>query len=163
MNKLHLVAVSIAMLLVAGAWAQETDPSADITRDWAEQEAQRAENQARMDELMGTMNAEMVAIRASTNRKDRQALMTEHRAHMLEAMSLMRGMNGMHMRKAMAGHAGSGMKHAMGMNNKQHMSKDMAAPTQHSGMKTEDRIRDLEIRIDMMSIMMESMMQDGSN
>ena len=51
MNKLHLVAVSIAMLLVAGAWAQETDPSADITRDWAEQEAQRAENQARMDEL----------------------------------------------------------------------------------------------------------------
>ena len=51
MNKLHLVAVSIAMLLVAGAWAQETDPSADITRDWAEQEAQRAENQARIHTL----------------------------------------------------------------------------------------------------------------
>lgn len=153
MNKLHLVAVPIAMLLVAGAWAQETDPTADISHAWAEQEAQRAENQARMDELMETMTDEMAAIHAATNRKDREALMTEHREHMLEAMSLMRGMSGLHMREAMAEHAGSSMKHEMG--------KD--ASMQHSGMNAEERIGDLEVRVDMMSIMMESVMQaDGS-
>ena len=153
MNKIQLVAVPIAMLLIAGAWAQETDPSADMSRAWAEQEAQRAANQARMDELMETMSEEMAAIRASTSHKDREALMTEHREHMLEAMSLMRGMNGVHMREAMAGHAGPGMKNDMGMD----------ASMQHPGMNAEDRIGDLEIRVDMKSIMMESMMQADSN
>ena len=159
MNKLQLLAVPIAMLLFTGASAQETDPARDISRDWAAQQAQRVENQARMDVLMETMTDEMAAIRATENRKDREALMIKHREHMLEAMSLMRGINGKHMREVMAEHTGPGMKKGMGMDSQQQMHKSMDASSPHPGMNNEQRLRDLEIRMDMMSVMMESLMQ----
>lgn len=159
MNKLKLVVVPIAMLLFAGAWAQETDPAHDISRDWAAQQAQRAENQARLDVLMGTMTEEMAAIRTATSRKDRETLMTKHREHMREAMGLMRGMSGKHMREVMAEHTGPGMKQGMDMDSQQHMRKNMDANSKHPGMNNDERISDLEIRMDMMSVMMESMMQ----
>lgn len=163
MKKSHLVTVLIATLLFAGAWAQETDPARDISRDWAEQQAQRAENQAQLDVLMSTMTEEMATIRATTNRKDRETLMTKHREHMREAMGLMRGMSGKHMREVMAEHAGPGMKQKMDMDSQQHMHKGMDTSSSVPGISNEERIRDLEIRMDMMSVMMESMMQADTN
>lgn len=159
MNKLLVIAVPIAVLLFASAWAQETDPAQDISAEWAAERAQRAENQARLDGLMGTMAKEMADIRATKNRKKREALMATHREHMREAMGLMRSMGGMHMREVMAEHAGPGMKQGMDMGSPQHMHKRMNSSGPHPEMTTEDRLSDLENRMDMMHVMMESMME----
>ena len=161
MNRSKLILVPIAILLFAGAWAQETDPVHDISRDWAELKAQRAENQARLDVLISIMSEEMAAIRATGNRDDRETLMVKHREHMHEAIGLMDGMSGKHMREVMAEHTGSGVKQETDGQQQMHMSTDESGP--HAGMSVEERIGDLEIRMDMMSIMMESMMEADSH
>ena len=48
--------------------------------------------------------------RSSENRDDRETLMVKHREHMHEAIGLMDGMSGKHMREVMAEHTGSGVK-----------------------------------------------------
>ncbi len=159
MSKLLIVTVPIAVLLFAGAWAQETDPAQEIADQWAVEQALRVERQARLDTLMVTMAKEMAAIRSTTNRREKESLMVVHRENMREAMSLMRGMGGMHMREVMSEHMGSGMKPGMGSGMPEHGQKRMNSSLSHAEPSNEQRLTDLENRMDMMHVMMESMME----
>ena len=153
LRKLVFAGLSLA-LLVSSAWAQETDPDRDISDEWAAEQAVRAERQDRLDELMMSMANEMAEIRATTDRTKRESLMAAHRENMREAMGLMRSMGGIHMREVMAEHTGPGMQHA---------HKGMHASQTHPEMSGEQRITDLENRMDMMHVMMESMMEANIN
>jgi hypothetical protein len=136
--------------MVSGtAWAQETDPAKQIAEYWQAEQAQRESRQARLDELMSTMAEEMEAIRGADDPAKRQALMVTHRKNMLEAMQLMRSMGGTHLQEAVADHLGSGVG-AGGDHNH-------AAPTRpREHMSDSSRLADLENRVDMMQIMIES-------
>ncbi len=164
MSKFFVVAVSMAAIFAVGAWAQEVDPSEEISKQWAAEQAARAERQERLDDLMVIMATEMAEIRASINSAERESLMVAHRENMNEAMSLMRSLGGAHMRTVMAEHLGSGMKPGMVANKSQqmHMKMDMDSDHPHHQMSHEERLKDLEIRMDMTHIMMESMMEIDS-
>lgn len=136
-----------AALLIPGAWAQETDPAGQLADQWAAEAAARAERHERLEDLMMVMTSEMADIRATTNRAKRDSLMETHRENMREAMGLMRSMGGMHMRKVMSQHAGPGMKAGM----------DSSQP--HPEMSNDQRFSEIENRMDMMLVMMESMLE----
>jgi len=140
MHKSRLLFVLIAVFLTSASWAQETDPSHDISKQWAAEQTRRVENQARLNELIGTMTEEMATIRATTNREERGALMTAHREHMREALGLMRSLGGTHLHEVVSEHAGPGME-----------------------VGDAQRLDDLENRLDMMLVMMESVIENGTN
>lgn len=153
-GSLFIIALS-AILLAGSVWAQESGP-AEPTAD--KLPAERAERQARLDKLMDTMAVEMGAIRDASDRKERDALMAIHREHMHEAMRLMRDMGGTHMREVMAGHMGPGRKSPADSDQPHHLHKRIA-PAARTELSDAERLADLEIRLDMMQVMMESMME----
>lgn len=113
MNRSPLIVVLATVLLTGTVWAQETDPAQEIREQYAAEQAAREARQARLDVLMGTMAEEMQALDKVKSRKEREAVMTTHRKHMSEAMSLMRGMGGTRMREVMGEHMASGMGRKM--------------------------------------------------
>jgi hypothetical protein len=131
------------------AWVEETDPAREIADYWRAEQVQREARQTRLDELMSTMAQEMEAIRHNSDPTERQALLGTHREHMLEAMQLMRNMGGAHLQEVVAGHLGSDVgsdgKHTHGMPT--HAREHMSDST---------RLADLENRVDMVQIMIES-------
>lgn len=163
MNKSSLFITLVAVFLASSGWAQETDPVQIISDHWAAEQAQRAKDQARLEGLMDTVAAEMTRIRATENRTERDALMATHRQHMREAMALMRGMGGAHLREVMAEHTGSGMDPGMKMDRQQGMLKPMVPSRPRMEMSDAQRLTDLENRLDMMQVMMESVMESGTH
>ena len=159
------VVVAIAALLLTGAsGAQETDPANEAAEQWTAEQTLRELRQARLDDLMGTMAAEMQAIRNTSNRDERETLMNTHRKTMREAMDLMRDMGGAHMRDVMAEHMGSGRSLASDSDRPAHQHKRMTPAQPRAQMSDSQRLADLENRVDMMQVMMESMMDDhGEN
>lgn len=148
--KMLPMAFATVVLMVSGtAWAGETDPARDIAEYWRVEQAQRESRQARLDELMSTMAEEMEAIRGAGNPAERQALMITHRENLLEALQLMRNMGGAHLQDVVADHlapntaVGSKHGHAVAARPREHMSDST-------------RLVDLENRVDMMQIMIES-------
>ena len=163
MSKSPVVIALTVVLLAGSARAQETDPAKKVQTQWAAEKAERAERQTRLDELMGTLTEEMANIREAKNHTERQALMVKHREHMQEAMSLMRGMGGERMRELMAEHMGSGLKHEMKSEQPQRVRPSwglgmVTTPRPRAEMSDAQRLIDLENRLDMMQVMMESMM-----
>ena len=53
MTKSTVVIALIVALFAGSVWAQETDPARKIQDQWAAEKAERAERQAKLDELMG--------------------------------------------------------------------------------------------------------------
>ena len=148
--KMIPIAFATVVLMVSGtAWAQETDPAKQIAEYWQAEQVQREARQARLDELMSTMAQEMEAIRDAGDPAERQALMVTHRKNMLEAMQLMRNMGGTHLQDVVADHLGS-VAGAGSM----HDHAVPARPRVH--MSDSTRLADLENRVDMMQIMIES-------
>jgi len=148
--KMSTIIFAVIALVVSGStWAQETDPATQIADYWQAEQVQREVRQTRLDELMLTMAREMEAIRNTSDQQKRQTLMATHRENMLEAMQLMRNMGGAHLQDVVANHLGSGAgaggehEHAMPARARTHMSDSI-------------RLADLENRIDMMQIMIES-------
>lgn len=160
MKILSVVAVFLALVLSSAGWAQETDAADEIDQQLQAEQADRDQRQAKLDQLMGTMAIEMQAIRDSNNRSERDALMTEHRHTMREAMDLMHEMGGTHMREMMAEHMGPGAAPAAETDRPQHLHKRMAPARPREQMSDAQRLSDLENRVDMMQVMMESMMDD---
>ena len=168
MRKLLVVAALAAGLLFGAARAQDIEPlsasSMPTSEDyWTALVAARIERQAELDELMGTMAAEMAVIRKTKDRKKREAFMAAHRTHMREAMSLTRGMGGKRMREIMAEHMGSGMASDMrpgtDTDQPQHTQTRTPAARPRVEMSDAQRLRDLENRLDMMQVIMESMLE----
>ncbi len=164
MKTFSVVVAIIPLLLTAPGWAQDVDSANDVEQQWQAEEADRDQRQAKLDQLMGTMAIEMQAIQNADNRKDRDALMTEHRHTMREAMDLMHEMGGTRMREMMAEHMSPGAEPETDSDRPQHLHKRMAPARPRGQMSDAHRLSDLESRVDMMQIMMESMMDDhGKN
>jgi hypothetical protein len=143
------VTLTTAALLATGvAWtAQETDPARQIGEYWHAQEVQREQRQARLDELMSTMATEMQSIRNASSDKERRALMAAHRSSMHEALTLIREIGGLHLQDVLSDHVGAGAKHVAHAQPREHMS-DSA------------RLADLENRLDMIQILLESILEE---
>lgn len=156
-----MVVVGLTTMLLSGSgWAQETDAASDMAQQWQTEQVEREARQARLDELMATMAEEMQTIRSTSNSKERQALMATHRDTMREAIELMQGMGGKHMREVMAEHMGPGMEPATDANRPRHQHRRITMARPREQMSDADRLADLETRLDMMQIMMESMMDE---
>ena len=162
MNKSSLFITLVAVFLASSGWAQETDPDHLISDQWAAEQAQRAKDQARLEVLIDTIAEEMTRIRATENRGERDALMATHRQHMREAMALLRGTGGTHMREVVAEHTGSGMDPGMKMDGQKGMLKPMDPSRPRMERSDAQRLTNLEIRLDMMQVMMESVMDMGT-
>lgn len=155
-----IVGIALATMLSTGVgWAQETDPASDISAQWQAEQAARVQRQARLDVLMTTMAEEMQTIRSTSDQTERARLMAAHRKHMRESMQLMREMGGMHMRDVVAEHLGRGTESAASSDSSQHQHKRMPAVRPRAQMSDAERLADLETRLDMMQIMMESIME----
>ena len=156
-----IVVITAATMLTSGAiWSQETDPARQIAEQWQAEKALRAEREARLNELMSIMAEEMEAIHEAGERGEKQQLMTKHRAHMFEAMELMRELGGAHMREVTAQHMGSHHA-ATGAAHKAtggHQSMMSSIPREQ--FSDASRLGDLETRVDMMQIMLESMLAE---
>lgn len=156
MRTLITIITATAVLATGSIWAQETDPARQIAETWQAEEEMRAQHEERLNELMTLMAEEMEAIHEAGNRGERQQLLEEHRDHMHEAMDLMRDLGGSHMRDVTEQH--------LGPHSKMHPSSGMAGsmmqsrPRQH--MSDSTRLNDLETRVDMMQIMLESMLTE---
>jgi hypothetical protein len=141
-------------MLASTAWGQETDPAKQIAEQWRVEQAQHDARQARLDELISVMAREMETIRNTEDQSKRQALMATHRNNIREAMDLMREMGGVHMRDVLAEHLGPG---AASDANAEHNHTMPARPRDH--MSDSRRLADLENRVDMLQVMMESAME----
>lgn len=151
-------AIGVALLFLVGSgWAQETDPASETAEQWQVEQAAREQRQARLDELMATMADEMQAIRGAKSRSERDVLMASHQTTMREAMALMRDMGGNHMRKVMAEHVDAAAGPDTASDHQAHRHKRSAAARPRAQMSDSERLADLENRLDMMQVMMESM------
>lgn len=156
--------IALVTLLLAGTgWAQESDPASEIAEEWTGEQALRELRQARLDVLMGTIAEEMHTIRNTQNRKERQALMSTHRENMREAMGLMREMGGTRMREVMAEHAGPGPAPTADSDQPKRKYRGISLTRPLEQLSTSRRLADLENRLDMMQVMMESMMDEYAN
>jgi hypothetical protein len=170
-----LLVIALATGMLSGAvWAQDNDLLQPIEIDllqlsesdllqpseeyWVELVAERLERQARLDALMGTMTAEMAAVRQTKDRREREALMTTHREHMREAMGLMRGFGGERMREVMSQHAGSTTEHGVNADRPHDRLKRRGSSRPRSEVSDAERLTDLESRLDMMQIIIESLL-----
>lgn len=161
-NSKVLIAL-MAILATGSVIAQETDFSMELTQQFAAERAQKAKDKVRMDSLMETMAKEMADLRATKDPKKRAAIMKTHRQNMRESMSLMRGMGGEHMRTMMSEHAGPGMQHKDTGKASKHAHKNRGMTRPRAEMSDAERLADLEIRLDMMQVMMESMMESDDH
>ena len=160
MRTLIVVFTATAMLMSGAIFSQETDPARQIAEQWQAEQALRAEREARLNELMSIMAEEMEAIHEADERSQKQQLMAKHRAHMYEAMDLMRDLGGAHMRDVVEQHLGP-HHGAMGKAHKAtggHRSMMSSIPREQ--ISDAARLGDLETRVDMMQIMLESMMAE---
>jgi len=160
MRKKMLVIVLTAGLLSGVAGAQEIEPfSTNVmpTNEdyWANLVAERIERQTRLDELMRTMAEEMATVRKTGDAEIRQAMMTTHREHMRQAISLMRDMGSRRMRSLASGHTGAGGD----ADTSGYMQERMPPSHPRTEMSDAQRLSDLEIRLDMIQVLMESLME----
>lgn len=160
MNK---VITNIAILAITGtaagmAWAQE-DWVAISETQWEAEQASRALRQAELEEMMGTMAEEMKAIRATSNPEKRAELMASHRESMHQAMIMMSDMGGTFVHEMVSEHLGPAPAPASTADAPRHQHKRMPKSRPRAGMSDAERLADLETRLDMMQIMMESMLE----
>lgn len=158
MNK---VITSITILAIAGtaagtAWAQE-DWVAISETQWEAEQAARALRQAELEEMMGTMAEEMKAIRETSNPGKRAELMASHRESMKRAMMMMSDMGGTFIHEMVSEHLGPAPASTADAPSHQHKRMPKSRP--RAGMSDAERLADLETRLDMMQIMMESMLE----
>lgn len=151
MIRLTLALTMVVALLAGNGWAQDHHPEDDWAA-WNAERTARAEREARLDELMGRMTGDMAAIRDAKSTKERQALMATHKEHMREAMGLMRSMGGKHLREVMADHLQAGAQSA---------AESRAPMWPRADMSDAQRLTDLENRMDMMQVMVESLMDNS--
>ena len=110
MNR-KLIAAAIAIAMLGGPVFAETDPAADIDKEWAAQ----TESRQHMHDHMAKMQATMAQIHAEEDTDERHKLMHQHMLEMRTMMEMMGDMRGMPMMQGghmAGGHAeGKGMMH----------------------------------------------------
>lgn len=160
MRTLIIVVTTATMLMAGSLWSQETDPARQIADQWQAEQALRAEREQRLNELMSIMAEEMDAIHEAGDSSQRQPLMARHRVHMHEAMDLMRDLGGTHMREVTAQHIGP---HHGSMHGSAGGHQRMMSSIPRKDISDASRLADLETRVDMMQIMLESMLAEQAD
>ncbi len=156
-----IIAVTFIMMAMAGnLLAQETDPARQIAEHWQTQQALRTEREERLNELMSIMAEEMEAIDKASNSGQRQQLLVNHRIHMHESMDLMRDLGGVHLREVMTQHLGSHHDVKHGMQKAPADARHTSPSIPREQISDAARLSDLETRVDMMQIMLESMLSE---
>ena len=163
MRQTMLMIALTAGLLSGVAWAQDieplqTSPMPTSVDYWAQMLADRLERQVRFDEMMVAMVEEMTTIRKTIDRDKRQAMMTTHREHMRAAIELLRSTGSERMRDVVSVHTGaSGDSDRSG-------DRQIRMPSSrpHTEMIDAQRLSDIEIRLDMMQVMMELLMESDA-
>ncbi len=163
MKTLIIAVTTITMLMAGSVWSQETDPARQIAEQWQAEQTLRAEREQRLNELMSTMAEEMEAIHEAREGNQRMQLMSKHRVHMYEAMDLMRDLGGTHMREVTAQHLGPHHNDRHGAHGTAGGHPKMMSSIPRENISDAYRLRDLETRVDMMQIMMESMLAEQAD
>jgi len=153
-----VMSVIFGMAKAGTAVAAEPSGGADWQQELAAEQAARETRQARLDELLATISSEMATIRATSNMQEREALMAVHQGHMLEAMELMQEMGSDQMQEVMAEHMASGLEQETRAGQPVHGPKTRSFRRPRSELSDAQRLADLEIRVDMMQVMIESLM-----
>ena len=112
-----------------------------------------------LEEVMATLADEMTAIRRTRNPEDRRHMMDKHRENMREALVLMREMGGEAMRSMMAEHMS--VQDDMSQPARKRVHRHKQPPVSGGGSESggPSRLTDLELRLDMMQVMMESLIE----
>lgn len=161
------VTLSVAigfMLLLSNGWAQQSpSPSDDPANQSAGAEAGLTERQELLDNLITQLSEEMEIIRNTEDRAERERLMAIHHETMREAMELVRDMGGVHMRTVMAEHMAPHLETPAEPDNRprhRHKKPPVAPPRPQISMS--QRVEDLENRVDMMQVIIESLLDQQS-
>jgi len=163
MCKQSVFIILILMLVMGVGWAQETDSTAEANDQLTAEQATHAKDQARLEELMDVMAEEMAAIRRAENRSERDALMPAHMDHMREAMGLARNMGGTRMREVMEAHMSADLEsEAKNRTRPVHSHKRMVPPPPRTEMSDARRLSDLEMRVDMLQMVVESILDESA-
>lgn len=154
---LSIIALMVG-LLSSPIGAQDVDSAETSDGDTAAQIQGHLERQARLGEMLDIMADEMAVIRQMTDGVKREEFMVIHRAHMREALKFMREMGGEYLQDVMEEHIGSGVETGMKFEQGQHTKNRTVSPAGRAEMSVPERLTDLEIRLDMVQVMLESMM-----
>ena len=150
-RKLIVAAVAVAML--GGPVFAETDPVAEIEKQWAE----RAKVQQKMAQHMEMMKATMSKLQASDDPQVRKQLMEEHMQEMRRMMGMMNAMPvGMN-----SGHARGGAMHAADHKASAPMCKEDTSQCKQINAMAKRHMY-IEREISMMQMMMQQMMEHGA-
>ena len=160
MRVLIIVVTTVTMVMAGNLLAQETDPARQIAEHWQTQQALRTEREERLNELMSIMAKEMEAIDKAGNSSQRHQLMADHRIHMHEAIDVMRDLGGVHLQDVMAQHLGSHHDVRHGMQKAPGDARQISPSIPREHISDAARLSDLETRLDMMQIMLESMLSE---
>jgi len=152
MNR-KLMAAAIAIAMLGGPVFAETDPVAEIDKEWAE----RAETQQKMGQHMEMMKATMSKLQASDDPQVRKQLMDEHMQERRQMMGMMNAMPvGMH-----SGHAKGGAMHNAEKKAIAPMCKEDTSQCKQINAMAKRHMY-IEREISMMQMMMQQMMEHGA-
>jgi len=147
------MAAAIAIAMLGGPVFAETDPVAEIDKEWAE----RAETQQKMGQHMEMMKATMSKLQASDDPQVRKQLMDEHMQEMRQMMGMMNAMPvGMH-----SGHAKGGAMHNAEKKAIAPMCKEDTSQCKQINAMAKRHMY-IEREISMMQMMMQQMMEHGA-
>ena len=146
----------LALVAVAGPAIAQSQPAAKEAASLAEQANRLEKHRARLGELVARMDREMAAIYAADDPETRARLMAEHRSTMKEAIVHLSGL----------GEEWDGdsiMAHAEATSDKPSRAHRFHGPRRRpsppSSESLSQRLDRLEIRVEMMQVLMEDMVE----
>lgn len=160
MKKAVLASILAILLLPALSLAQIAQSRSESVDQTSAEQTLRDDRQTELDALMVTMALQMQTIRGTRDVKDRQALMSVHRESMLEAMTLMKDMDGAYMQELMSEHMSPNNSADAVSPGARHIHRRTVPIQSRSSMSVSQRLTDIETRLDMMLVMMEFMLDE---
>ena len=149
-NKITAGVILIMVQIMGGGAvaAQPADPAQNIRVTPRATLEAKLENEARLYQVVQSMNREMALLRDTTDSAKREELMNMHKRHLHETMMLLRMTAGDSMVRILNEHMPAAFDRSL----------QEGAVTRGERTPDEDRIYKLEERIDMLQVVMESML-----
>ena len=152
------ILVLLSGAIMPGPVAQAQEPIDTSTTIVVGDDAEHSAQQAEIQELMGELAEQMATIRVTRDREERQRLMGAHRDKMREALGQMREMGGTAMQAMIAEHMR--VQDRVSPDTKEPAHRHKQPPISRAGRSSGGpRLTDLELRIDMMQVIMESLIE----
>ncbi len=158
MRKEITTLLTTLLIATGAAWAGEIDPVRVIEEEWRAERVAAEQRRTRIDELESVLSSQMDAIRRATSDDERRTLLAEHRLSLQEALQLMRATHNAPWEDISAEHLGPARVSNVGAGHATHHPGNVKSG-EYDESADDVRLADLENRIDMMQIMIESMVQ----